>query len=170
MARHPFKVAAPGGLAVEQLTWPVDSAAAYVRGAVLIDDGGGEVTEGGANPTSIVGVATAKHPPSNNYSIDIGKFTPAYPNVPFEGSIDDSSDLGNGASAATDIGTAYGITEDGDGVWYIDKNKTAAADVRVRITKLVDAAGTTQGRARFVFLPIVDLSGTPTAVTIYAGN
>lgn len=172
MARLPITIAGPKALAVPQLTWPVDSSAAWVRGAIVIDDGGGELTEGGTNPTLIAGVATSKTPLSNTQgaSTDDGKFIPAYPGLEFEGSIDDSNDLGNGAIAAGDLGTAYGITEDSSGIWYIDKNKTAAATVRVRVTKLIDDATTVNGRVRFVFLQLVDLSGTPTATTLWLGN
>lgn len=168
MARQPFEAAAPGGLAIPQWTWPVDSSAVWVRGAVVIDDGGGELTEGGANPTLIAGVATAKYPPTNNYATDIGKFIPALQNIQFEGSIDDSSAIDTGAIAAGDLGTEYGITEDSAGIWYVDKNKTGA-NARVRITKLIDAAGTVNGRVRFIFLPIVDLSGTIASPTLWGG-
>ena len=88
----------------------------------------------------------------------------------FDLTLDTNAALGTGAIAATDLGTAYGITEDSAGVWYVDKAKTGAADVRVRITKFQDAVGTVNGRVYVQFLPIVNLAATPTAVTIYAGN
>lgn len=172
MARLPMEAAAPGGLSIPQLTWPVDAAAVWVRGAVVIDDGGGELVEGGADPTLIAGIATSKNPLTNTQgaATDAGKFIPAKPGVEFEGSIDDSSALGTGAIAAGDLGTAYGITEDSSGVWYVDKNKTAAATVRVRIMKLLDDAGTVNGRVRFVFLQVVDLAGTPDVTTLWFGD
>ena len=171
MARVPFMIAAPFSMATPQLTWPVDAAATWVRGAVGVDDGGGELTEGGTNPTLIAGIATAKTPLTNtNITTADGKFIPATPGCVFEGRVDDNGALGTGAIAATDLGTEYGITEDADGIWYVDKGKTAAADVRVRIMKLIDAAGTVNGRVWFVFIGIVDLSGTPTATTLWAGN
>lgn len=170
MARLPFEVAAPVTQGIQMRTAPVDAAAVWERGAVVIDDGGGELTEGGANPTSIVGVANTKHPPTNNFSTDVGKHMPAIPGIQFEGSVDDSAAIDTGAIAATDLYAAYGITEDASGVWYVDKNKTAAADVRVKITKLLDVAGTVNGRVRFEFLQIVDLGGTPTSTTVYVGN
>lgn len=170
MARTPMGIAANETLATRMRTAPVDAAAVWVRGAVLVDDGGGELIEGGVNPVLIVGLANSAHPPTNEFSTDIGKHHPALPGYEFEGSIDDSSAIGTGAIAATDQYAAFGITEDASGVWYVDKNKTAAADVRVRVTKLLDPVATVNGRVRFVFLPVVDLAGTPTAVTVFSGN
>ena len=176
MARKPIQPAAPRGLAIPQWTWPVDASAAWERGAVVIDDGGGELTEGGADPTLIAGIATSKYPPANNYSTDVGKFIPALPGIQFEGSVDDNGDLGNGASAAGDLGTTYGLTQDASGIWYVDKGKAVgddAAAVRVRVTKLIDPAGTVNGRVRFVFLGVVDLAGAstgPLSPTLWAGE
>lgn len=176
MSRAPIQPAAPRGLAIPMWTWPVDSAAAWVRGAVVIDDGGGELTEGGADPTLIAGIATSTYPPTNEYATDIGKFIPALPGLQFEGSVDDNGDLGNGAVAATDLGKTYGLTQDSAGIWYVDKGKAVgddAAAVRVRVTKLIDPAGTTQGRVRFVFLSVVDLAGGstgPLSPTLWAGE
>ena len=169
MARLPIQIAANENLATRMRTAPVDAAATWVRGAVLVDVTG-ELEEGGADPTSIVGIANHDHPPTNEFATDIGKHAPALPGYEFEASVDDSSAIDTGAIAATDQYTAFGITEDASGVWYVDKNKTAAGDVRVRVTKLLDAVGTVNGRVRFVFLPIIDLAGTPTAVTVFAGN
>lgn len=170
MARLPFEMAGMQGLAaVPKHEAPVAAAQTWVRGAVLIQNGSGELEEGGANPTAIVGVALAKHPPTNTPEGE-GYHIPARENIEFIASVDDSAAIDTGAIAAGDLYTAYGITEDGSGVWYIDKNKTAAADVRVRITGFKDAVGTVQGRVRVQFLPIVDLAGTPTAVTVFAGN
>lgn len=169
MARTPMGIAANEGLATRMRTAPVDAAAAWERGAVLIDVSG-ELEEGGVNPVSVVGLANSAHPPTNEFSTDIGKHHPALPGYEFEGSVDDSSAIDTGAIAAADQYAAYGITEDASGIWYVDKNKTAAADVRVRITKLLDPVATINGRVRFVFLPVVNLAVAPTAVTIFAGN
>lgn len=169
MARTPMGIAATEGLATRMRTAPVDAAATWERGAVLINVTG-ELEEGGVDPVNIVGLANAKMQPTNSFSTDLGKHHPALPGVEFEGSVDDSSAIDTGAIAAADQYTAFGITEDASGVWYVDKNKTAATEVRVRVTKLLDTVGTVNGRVRFVFLPIVDLAGTPTAVTVFAGN
>lgn len=170
MARTAMGIAATEPLATRMRTAPVNGAATWVKGAVLIQNGSGELVEGGANPVNIVGLANAKHPPTNNWETDIGKHHPALPGVEFEASIDDNTALGTGAIAAADQYAAYGITEDANGVWYVDKGKVAVADVRVRITKLIDEVGTVNGRVRFVFLPIVNLATAPTRVTVFAGN
>lgn len=169
MARRRIETAAlKTGQSIPQDQGPVDAAAVYEAGAVLIIVSS-ELEEGGANPVNIAGIANHKNPPTNTPS-ETGLFVPALSYMRFVASIDDSSALDTGAIAATDLYTAYGITEDSNGVWYIDKNKTAAATVRVRIIDFQDAIGTVNGRVVFQFLPIVDLGGTPTAVTIYAGN
>ena len=173
MARLPFEAAAVGGLSTPIWTWPVDAAAAWVRGAVVIDDGSGELVEGGADPTLIAGIATSTYPPTNNYATDVGKFIPALPGQLFEGSIDNNGDLGNGVTTATMLGESFGITQDSAGIWYVDVAKTVGAGataVRVRLAKFVDPAATVQGRVRFVFLSVIDVGGTPTIATLWAGT
>lgn len=139
----------------------------WVRGAVLVA-ASGLLSEGGTNPTAIVGIANA-----GVTSAAAGaavSYIPAHPGQEFVMSVDDASDLGNGASAQTDIGTRYGITEDSSGIWYVDKNKTSDATVCVTVVDLQDAAATTQGRVKVVFNQHGDLGGTPRAITIYAGS
>lgn len=169
MARIPIEAGAMQGLAaIPKSEAPVAAAQVWVRGAVLTLTAN-ELVEGGADPTGIVGIALHKHPPTNTPE-EAGYHIPARENIEFIGSIDTNAALGTGAIAAGDLFTAYGITEDADGHWYIDKAKTAAATVRIRITAFKDAVGTVNGRVRFQFLPVIDLAGTPTAVTVYAGN
>ena len=169
MARTAIQTAAlKTGHSVPQSQAPVDAAAVYKKGAVLVVVSN-ELEEGGANPVNIAGIANHDNPPANTPA-ETGLFVEAREWMEFVGSIDDNTDLGNGAIAAADLFTAYGITEDTNGIWYVDKGKTAAADVRVRITRFLDAVGTTNGRVAFQFLPIVNLTAAPTAVTIYAGN
>lgn len=169
MSRRPIQIAAPRGLSSDIATAPVDGAASWVRGAVVVNVSG-ELEEGGANPTAIAGIATYTHPPTNSYATDIGKYHPALPGVEFEASVDNNGAIDTGAIAAAQQFAAFGITQDSDGVWYVDLGKTGATVVRVRVTRLLDPVGTVNGRVRFVFLPIVDLAGTPTAVTLFAGN
>lgn len=169
-SRLPIQIAAPDMSSVYKREAPVDSSAVYIRGAILVQDGSdGELTEGGANPTKIVGVAIHKNPPTNNTS-ETGYYIPALPACEFEASIDDGSSEGTGAIAAGDLFAEYGLTEDSSGVWYVDKNKTGATTVRVVVTKLIGDVGEVLGRVRFRFLGIIDLTGTPVAVTLYAGN
>lgn len=139
----------------------------WVRGAVLVA-ASGLLSEGGTNPTGIVGIAG--HKVTSATSGATVHYTPVSAEQEFIASIDDSNDLGNGAIALTDRYTRYGITEDSDGFWYVDKNKSSDALVRVVVTELVDAVGEVQGRVKIRFLQNSDLGGTPNTVTIYAGS
>lgn len=169
MARIPIEMAGMLGLsAVPMRQGPVESSQVYIRGAVLIAVSG-ELELAGADPVDIVGVAVHKNPPTNN-PVETGQYLPAMANVEMIASVDTNAALGTGAIAATDLYAAYGITEDASGVWYVDKAKTAAADVRVRIVKLLDPVGTVNGRVRIQFLQVVDLTTAPTAVTVYVAS
>lgn len=169
MARVAIDVARLQGMvSVPKDEAPAVSAQTWLKGGVLVANGG-ELQEGGTNPTDIVGVAIHKNPPTNTTS-ETGYYVPAREHIEFVGSIDDNGDLGNGAIALTDRYTAYGITEDSSGVWYVDKGKTAAADVRVVITGFQDAVGTTNGRVYFQFLDMVNVDTAPTRVTVYGSR
>lgn len=123
------------------------AAEAFKAGAVLIASAN-QLDEGGANPTTIAGIAVS---PASGTTGDPIEYVPALPGKVFEGSLDDSNDLGAGAIVATDLLKEYGITKDTvTGVWYVDKFKTAG-DARVRIIGFRDAVGTVRGRVQFVF-------------------
>lgn len=121
----------------------------FVMGAILVSSSG-FLSEGGANPTGIIGVAAGA---AHNVAVDgdqAVRYFPALPHLVFEASIDTSAALGTGAIAAADLFVEYGVTEDANGLWYVDKNKTAA-NARVRIVGFRDAIGTVQGRVYIIF-------------------
>jgi len=130
--------------------WPEGASETYLKGAVLVSDGSGRAQEGGASPTAILGVAIADGENNSTEGAAEADFITAGPGIRFEASIDDNGDLGNGASALTDLGLEYGVTQDSDGVWYVDKGVTGA-NARAKVRKLVDAAGTTNGRVEIEF-------------------
>lgn len=147
MARLAVQVAPlEGKSAIPVRHGPAAASETWKKGAVLVDSSG-RLAEGSANPSPIIGVAVA--PITSSSADDDVMYVPAEDNV-FEMSIDDSSDLGNGAIAQADLYKEYGITEDSAGVWYVDKNKTGA-NGRVKIMKFKDASGTTQGRVYVKF-------------------
>lgn len=116
---------------------PEGASETFVKGAVLVYSGG-RLDEGGADPTPIVGVAT--EPGENNATEgarSVG-YQAARPGDVWTANIDDSTDLGNGAFVDADRGVDYGIAEDADGVWYIDKGDAAAANTRVTVLECVD--------------------------------
>lgn len=158
--RQPISAAALQGTThVVQHEAPVVAAQTFGIGAVLVANTG-EVEEGGADPTSIVGVSTHQWPAAvAKVSPDNLLFLPASPTTEFEISIDDSSALGTGAIAAADRFLKYGLTEDGAGVWYLDKNKTGAA-ARMMVTRFRDPVGEVQGRVIATFLHDVVIANT----------
>lgn len=167
--RQPMDVAPMQGLsAVPMRQAAVEAAQVYIRGAVLINVSG-ELELAGADPVDIVGIAVAKNPPTNTPQ-ETGQYLPALPMIEMEANIDTSAALGTGVIAQTDLFEHYGITEDASGVWYIDKNKAAAADVRVVITRLLDPVGEVQGRVRFQFLQVVNVATAPITVTRYVAG
>lgn len=122
----------------------------YIEGACLILDtvDSNRLSEGGANPTDIQGIAAKTASGTAGLPMP---YYPALPGVAFEGSMDDSNDLGNGVLLASDFGKLYGVTKDSSGIWYVDKFKTST-DARVKIIGFRDPAATVQGRLFFVFL------------------
>jgi hypothetical protein len=139
----------------------------WVRGAVLVA-ASGLISEGGADPTAIVGVST--HAVTSSAAGAVAQFVRAVPGQEFVMSIDTSAAIGTGAIVATDKYLRYGITEDSDGIWYVDKNKTTDAAARVTVTDFVDPVGEVMGRVKVVFHQHGDLGGTPLAITVYAGS
>ena len=121
----------------------------YKEGAVVVTDSldSNRFAEGGTNPLDIQGIVARAATGTAGTSMP---YYPALPGVVFEGSLDDSNDLGNGAIVASDISALYGVTKDSGGIWYVDKHKTGD-DARVKIIGFRDPVGTTQGRVYFVF-------------------
>lgn len=139
----------------------------WVRGAVLVA-ASGLLSEGGADPTAIVGVST--HGVTSSAAGALAQYVPTLPGQEFAMSIDDGSAIGTGAIVATDKWTRYGITEDSAGIWYVDKNKTTDAEARVTVTGFIDDVGEVSGRVKVIFHQHGDLGGTPLAITVYAGS
>lgn len=146
------------------------SGEAWARGAILTEDGtAGLIGEAAAaNPTGIIGVAVHKWPLTNTNVADKAHYVPALGHVEFEGTLTDAA--GTYTLALTDIWAAYGLNVDGDGIWYVQQDETTAANVRVVVTKALDAAGTLYPRVRFRFLGIADLGTTDALVTRYVAT
>jgi hypothetical protein len=98
--------------------------AAYVEGAAVVL-ASGLAAECGANPALIAGFAmhdAGALPVTSTMAVSV-----AMPDTTFFGE-------GNRAPLVTDIGAEYGLTKDGDGIWYVDTTKvTAVTNTRVRI-------------------------------------
>lgn len=146
-----------GGGATGSQTW--------VRGAVLVA-ASGRLSEGSSDPTAIVGIAV--HGVTSAAADATVHYIPAAADQEFIMSLDDGSDIGTGALALSQRYSKFGITEDSDGVWYVDINKTGAAELRVVVIDLIDEIGDTSGRVRVRFLQYADAGNTPLALTIYA--
>lgn len=162
--RLPIQSTGIGSVAMKQ--GGATASQTFVRGAVLVA-ASGLLSEGGADPTIIVGIAN--HGVAAAASGDVVNYIPAYPGQEFIASVDNTA-AGTGTIVATDKWSRYGLTQDSDGIWYIDKDKTTDAEARVTITDFVDPVTTLLGRVKFVFHQHGDLGGTPLAITVYAGS
>lgn len=150
MARRPLTVGPQiNSASISPFLGPESASETFLDGAVLISDStdSNRLAEGGTNPIDIMGIAARA---ASAVTATMIPYYPALPGVVFEGSVDNASDLGNGAALASDFGAQYGLTRDSGGTWYIDKAKTLD-DARVRILGFRDPVGTVQGRVYFVF-------------------
>lgn len=127
----------------------------FLRGAVLVA-ASGNLSEGGANPSPIVGVAEED---GDNLGIALGnvRYNPAYQGIVFEGTLNDGN--ADYVSLVADLFVEFGITKDGTtNNWFVDKSKTGA-NGRVRVIEFVDPVGTADARVRFIFTMDNSLTG-----------
>jgi hypothetical protein len=118
--------------------YKVDAAATFKRGGVLVLDADGELTEGGADPTNIVGIAEAA---AADKDAD-GKIPVA---IPLDGAYFVVNIGGTGVTAQTDLLKGYGIVKEGDN-WHVDKTDTTNKRVVIEDFDRRDAMGDTNGR------------------------
>jgi hypothetical protein len=146
------------------------AAEVWAKGAIITEDGtAGLIGEAsGANPTGIIGVATHAWPLGKTNVATKAKYIPALGSVEFEGTFTDAA--GTYTMVLTDVWAAYGLNVDGDGLWYVQQDETTAANVRVVVTKALEATGTLFPRVRFRFLGIADLGTTDALVTRYVAT
>lgn len=130
---------------------PQASAQTFLAGAVLTETTGGAVQEAGANPTPILGVATA---PAAGYDWEYNTLGTVVPTMPvalatseFRGTY--LADAIPSVSAL--VGTTVGITKHATGYWVVDGAKTSS-NQRVRITGAEGADGDSNVPVTFVFL------------------
>jgi hypothetical protein len=119
---------------------------------------GGYLTECGADPASICGVATREGQNGATSGAKRQVVNLAVPGSLFRGYIDTSAAEGTGVTAAANLGKAYGIAKNAaTGKWYVDNNDVA--NDRVIVWKHWDgdgmAIGDTQGHVVFSFLASV---------------
>lgn len=151
MALEPFSIYRPTGLGARTKHFTKAAATNFERGAPVVMTSG-LAGEAGADPAlnTVVGVAQHDMATSGYGSADCF-VTPTDDGDSWVGSVDLSSAIGTGTSAATDRGLRYGIAKDAtSGQWFIDKDDTT--NVRVQVEKLIDAAATVQGRVEFRWL------------------
>lgn len=121
----------------------------FLRGAVLVENAG-RVEEAGVNPalSSIVGVSV--HGVTSSALGDDVAYIPKEGNV-FEMTLSANTNVDLETIAQADLYAQHGITEDANGVWYVDVDKVGA-DARVEIKAFKDAVGTVLGRVYVEFL------------------
>lgn len=105
--------------------YPLAAAQSFLEGALVVLDANGDVTECGADPATILGVAMhdAGADPDTGYMlVAVAKADTTFI---FQGSA---------APVQADEGDAYGVLKDANGIWILDK--TEAANTRLRIEKV----------------------------------
>lgn len=122
----------------------------FKEGAVLIASGG-YLSEGGANPSNIIGVAMEDGENNATAGAKTCGYVPALPHVLFVMSMSQASNLGARATVVTDRFSKFGITKDADGKWYVDADKNGA-NQKVVVVDFVDDVGTVEGRVLVAFL------------------
>lgn len=149
-------------------TWEFKEAAAqsFKAGAVVIFTAGGSTVEqGGADASSIVGIAAHNASGTTNATCRVH---PALPGAVFQGVLGGSANPHTLAQA--DVGDIYGLVAAASGAWHVDFDETTHANCRVRIIGLVDPVGTVDGEVLFVFLTTVEKTNATTPVTIWAAS
>lgn len=109
------------------IEYPLDAAQDFEKGAPVILDAQEEVNECGADPAAILGFAV--HP-----SMNAGVARELLPGKQLVAvAMADTTFWGKGSSTFTqdDIGKAYGLVDDGTGVWIIDKTDAVNTCVRI---------------------------------------
>ena len=170
MATYTVQPIIPRGLgSVEMENSGAKASETWAKGAILINDAGGLLAEGGTDPTQIVGVAV--NAVTSATAGAVVQYIPAITAISFVGTLDTSAAEGTHALVQANVNVKYGLTATSAGKWYVDVNKTSDATVRVVVTGLVDQIGDVLGRVRFRFLNgLTDAGGTIAPLTIYAGT
>lgn len=151
MARFPFRPGRGlGSNAHPSRTTEEAATQTYLKGALLIDNGAGFLTEAGVDPVDLLGVSEEA---GKNLAVGVGKtrYTPIVPSITFEATMDQAGDLGNYVLLQTDLYAKYGVTKDANGIWYVDKDKTGAS-ARVIVVGFKDPVGTIDARVFVTFL------------------
>jgi hypothetical protein len=105
----------------------------YVRGALVVLDANGQLTECGADPALIMGVAVGN---GLNQAVNIDPrqlVELAHPGVLFRGYADLPAGEGTGVLALTDRGLAHGVAKAAvaPAVWFVDTTDVTADRVTV---------------------------------------
>lgn len=134
--------------------YPQSSGETFLKGALLVQDTDARyVTECGADPSAVLGVALAD---AADYSWQEDTFGTVEPGIPvaladqeFRGTLEGTLDID------ADVGTSFGVVLDATGYWTIDRSDTS--NTVVTITGLEDgvADGDVNPPVRFVFLTSV---------------
>lgn len=113
--------------------YPLADDADFLEGALVLA-AAGKVDECGENPAAILGVAlhdTGALPLDEAMLVAVAKSRSTF------------IMQGNVAPVQADEGVAYGVTKDADGVWHVDKTKTAG-NARVMVERVFIGNGRDQ--------------------------
>lgn len=120
----------------------------FLQGAV-VTLAGGEISEATADPTSVLGVAlhdAGNDPDPTKILVAVARSRSTFIMQPDTGQ----------TFVQADEGSDYGVVEDADGIWVVDKTDTANAVVRVeRVLVDPDDPSDERNQAEVSFLPAV---------------
>jgi hypothetical protein len=97
--------------------YPLPAGAAYLQGAAVVLNAGGEAAECGADPALILGFAlhaAGADPNTTRMLVALAHATGTF------------FIQGSSNPVAADKGDSYGIAKDGDGIWVLDKTDAVA--------------------------------------------
>lgn len=131
-------------------TPPLADSQTFLKGAPVVITAG-KTNEAGTNPALIAGFTTAD---ADSYDWNYDTLGMVEGNVPIALSTHEFRGTLVGTFAAADVGATFGVTKGGDGVWYVDRAKSAS-NQRVTITGTDDevAVGDVNVPVTFVVLP-----------------
>lgn len=145
VTKQAFMEVTPQAGSPTRLVFPEAASQTFKKGACVYLTGGA-LTECGADPATILGIALDPATGVTGRPIRVTLLS----NAIFEASLS-----GTSVTAATDVGVAYGVVL-ASGLWLVDKTDTTAKRVTVMALSTKDNVGDTNGRVLVLFAALAN--------------